>query len=45
MSNFLLWQSACAEPYFCDAYWPAFREVDFLRAVGAYADRRRRYGA
>ncbi|MFJ4677781.1 polyprenyl diphosphate synthase [Kitasatospora sp. NPDC088783] len=45
MSNFLLWQSAYAELYFCEAYWPAFREVDFLRAVRAYAARRRRYGA
>ncbi|MFF2629492.1 polyprenyl diphosphate synthase [Kitasatospora griseola] len=45
MSNFLLWQSAYAELYFCEAYWPAFRELDFLRAVRAYAARRRRYGA
>ncbi|MER6362778.1 polyprenyl diphosphate synthase [Kitasatospora sp. NPDC001527] len=45
MSNFLLWQSAYSELYFCEAYWPAFREVDFLRAVRAYADRQRRYGA
>ncbi|WP_335977999.1 polyprenyl diphosphate synthase [Streptomyces sp. CA2R106] len=40
MSNFLLWQSAHAELYFCEAYWPAFRELDFLRAVRSYADRR-----
>ncbi|MFI1866092.1 polyprenyl diphosphate synthase [Streptomyces jumonjinensis] len=45
MSNFLLWQSAYSELYFCDAYWPAFREVDFLRALRAYAARQRRYGA
>ncbi|MFB7947940.1 polyprenyl diphosphate synthase [Kitasatospora phosalacinea] len=45
MSNFLLWQSAYAELYFCEAHWPAFRELDFLRAVGAYAARKRRYGA
>ena len=44
MSNFLLWQSAYSELYFCEAYWPAFREVDFLRALRAYAARRRRYG-
>ena len=31
MSNFLPWQSAYSELYFCDAYWPAFREIDFLR--------------
>ncbi|MFC0627084.1 polyprenyl diphosphate synthase [Kribbella deserti] len=39
MSNFLLWQSTRSELYFCDAYWPAFREVDFLRALRSYADR------
>jgi short-chain Z-isoprenyl diphosphate synthase len=44
MSNFLLWQSAYAELYFCDAYWPAFREIDFLRAVRSFAARQRRYG-
>ncbi|HEY2791267.1 MAG TPA: polyprenyl diphosphate synthase [Micromonosporaceae bacterium] len=42
MSGFLLWQSAQAELYFCDVYWPGFREVDFLRALRAYAARRRR---
>lgn len=45
LSNFLLWQSAYSELYFCDAYWPAFREVDFLRALRSYAARNRRYGA
>ena len=45
MSNFLLWQSAYSEFYFCEAYWPAFREVDFLRALRSYADRHRRRGA
>ncbi|WP_084579332.1 undecaprenyl diphosphate synthase family protein [Kutzneria sp. 744] len=44
-SNFLLWQSAYAELYFCEAYWPAFREVDFLRALRSYAQRQRRHGA
>ncbi|MEY9950219.1 polyprenyl diphosphate synthase [Kitasatospora sp. GAS1066B] len=44
LSNFLLWQSAYAELYFCEAYWPAFREVDFLRAVRSFAARQRRYG-
>jgi short-chain Z-isoprenyl diphosphate synthase len=39
LSNFLLWQSANSELYFCDAYWPAFREIDFLRALRSYADR------
>ncbi|HVV30475.1 MAG TPA: isoprenyl transferase [Mycobacteriales bacterium] len=45
LSGFLLWQSAHSEFYFCDAYWPAFRRVDFLRALRAYADRNRRFGA
>ncbi len=45
MSNFLLWQSAYSELYFCDAYWPAFREIDFLRALRSFAARERRYGS
>ncbi|MCW2776477.1 MAG: undecaprenyl diphosphate synthase [Frankiales bacterium] len=44
LSGFLLWQSAHSEFYFCDAYWPDFRRVDFLRALRAYAARTRRYG-
>lgn len=44
LSGFLLWQSAHSEFYFCEAYWPDFRHVDFLRALRAYADRHRRYG-
>jgi len=44
LSGFLLWQSAHSEFYFCDAYWPEFRRVDFLRALRAYAARSRRYG-
>ena len=45
LSGFLLWQSAHSEFYFCEAYWPDFRHVDFLRAMRAYAARHRRYGA
>jgi short-chain Z-isoprenyl diphosphate synthase len=45
LGGFLLWQSAHSEFYFCDAYWPAFRRVDFLRALRSYAARHRRYGA
>jgi short-chain Z-isoprenyl diphosphate synthase len=45
MSGFLLWQSAHSEFYFCEAYWPDFRRIDFLRALRAYADRHRRFGA
>lgn len=42
MSNFLLWQSVRSELYFCEAYWPAFREIDFLRALRSYDSRKRR---
>ena len=45
LGGFLLWQSAHSEFYFCEAYWPEFRRVDFLRAVRAYAERERRFGA
>jgi short-chain Z-isoprenyl diphosphate synthase len=45
MSGFMLWQSAHSEFYFCDAYWPGFRRVDFLRALRDYASRQRRYGS
>jgi short-chain Z-isoprenyl diphosphate synthase len=44
LSGFLLWQSAHSEFYFCDAYWPDFRRIDFLRALRAYAARQRRFG-
>jgi len=44
LGGFLLWQSAHSEFYFCDAYWPAFRKVDFLRALRSYAARHRRFG-
>ncbi|WP_308192611.1 isoprenyl transferase [Nocardioides sp. CFH 31398] len=45
LGGFLLWQSATSEFYFCEAFWPDFRRVDFLRAVRAYALRDRRFGA
>jgi short-chain Z-isoprenyl diphosphate synthase len=44
LSGFMLWQSAYSEFYFCDAYWPAFRKIDFLRAIRSYQQRRRRFG-
>jgi len=44
LSGFLPWQSAHSEFYFCDAYWPAFREIDFLRALRTYQQRARRFG-
>lgn len=44
LSGFLLWQAAYSEFYFCDVLWPAFRRIDFLRAVRTYQHRGRRYG-
>ena len=44
LSGFLIWQSAHSEFYFCEALWPDFRRVDFLRALRSYATRERRYG-
>jgi len=44
LSGFLLWQSAYSEYYFCDAYWPAFRKIDLLRAIRSYQQRQRRFG-
>ncbi len=44
LGGFLLWQSAHSEFYFCEAYWPDFRRVDFLLALRAYAMRNRRFG-
>lgn len=44
LSGFMLWQSAYSEFYFSDVLWPAFRKIDFLRAVREFQQRRRRYG-
>ena len=44
LGGFLLWQSALSEFYFCEAYWPEFRRVDFLRALRDYSHRHRRMG-
>ncbi len=44
LSGFLLWQSVHSEFYFCDALWPDFRKIDFLRALRDYGTRQRRYG-
>lgn len=44
LSGFLLWQSANSEFYFCEALWPDFRRVDFLRALRSYGERERRFG-
>ena len=44
LSGFLPWQSVYSEYHFCDAFWPAFREIDFLRAIRTYQQRARRFG-
>ena len=44
LSGFLLWQSVHSEYYFCEVNWPAFRRVDFLRALRDFASRERRLG-
>jgi short-chain Z-isoprenyl diphosphate synthase len=44
LSGFLPWQSTHSEFYFTDVYWPAFRELDFLRAVRTFQQRERRFG-
>jgi len=44
LSGFLLWQSAYAEYYFCDTFWPSYRRIDLLRALRSYDRRQRRFG-
>lgn len=44
LSGFLLWQSAYSEFYFCEANWPDFNKIEFLRAIRTYQGRERRFG-
>lgn len=44
ISNYLLWQCAYSEFYFCDTYWPDFKEEDLHKAIAAYQHRQRRFG-
>ena len=44
ISNFLLWQIAYSELYFCDTYWPDFMEEDLRKAIAGYQSRQRRFG-
>lgn len=44
ISNFMLWQLAYAEFYFCDEYWPDFKRAQMLTALEAYSKRKRRFG-
>ena len=45
ISNFLIWQAAYSELYFCSKYWPEFGEKDLDRAFLDYNNRQRRFGA
>jgi undecaprenyl diphosphate synthase len=44
ISNYLLWQIAYSELYFCDTYWPDFSEEDLHKAIVSYQNRQRRFG-
>ena len=44
LSNYLLWQCAYSELYFCDTYWPDFKEEAFFKAIEDYQGRERRFG-
>lgn len=44
ISNYLLWQMAYSELYFCDTYWPDFGEEDLRKAIADFQHRQRRFG-
>ena len=44
LSNYLLWQCAYSELYFCDTFWPDFKEEEFCKAIYDYQRRERRFG-
>ena len=44
ISNYLLWQIAYSELYFCDTYWPDFNEQELHKAIASYQSRQRRFG-
>jgi undecaprenyl diphosphate synthase len=44
ISNYLLWQIAYSELYFCDTYWPDFDEAELHKAIESYQSRQRRFG-
>ena len=44
LSNYLLWQCAYSELYFCNTFWPDFGETEFMKALAQYQHRERRYG-
>ena len=44
ISNYLLWQIAYSELYFCNTYWPDFTEEELYKAIESYQNRQRRFG-
>ena len=44
ISNYLLWQIAYSELYFCDTYWPDFDEEELHKAIASFQSRQRRFG-
>ena len=44
LSNYLLWQCAYSELYFCDTFWPDFKEEEFCKAIYNYQQKERRFG-
>ena len=44
LSNYLLWQCAYSELYFCDTFWPDFKEEELCKAICDYQKRERRFG-
>ena len=44
LSNYLLWQCAYSELYFCDTFWPDFKEAELRKAICDYQKRERRFG-
>ena len=44
LSNYLMWQCAYSELYFCETYWPDFTEQEMLKAIRNYQQRERRFG-
>ena len=44
ISNYLLWQCAYTELYFCNTFWPDFDEAEFRKAIADFQSRERRFG-